>query len=51
MSRPVVGKRKDFNIRVRIDEDTYLVLQRFCNKNGVNMSEAVRMAIENFLKK
>lgn len=51
MARPVEGKVKDHDIRVRIDEDVYSSLQRYCNQNDVNMSEAVRMAIEKFLKK
>lgn len=50
MARPVEGKVKDHDIRVRIDEDVYSSLQRYCNLNDVNMSEAVRMAIEKFLK-
>lgn len=50
MARPLIGKAKDHDIRVRVDEDTYAALQRFCNLNDMNMSEAVRMAIEKFLK-
>lgn len=44
--RPVIGKRKDVDIKVRIDEDTNKKLQSYCEKERVSRAEAIRRGID-----
>ncbi len=51
MGRPIVGKLKNVDVKVRIDEETNEKLLAYCKDNGMNRAEAIRKAIENLLEK
>ena len=48
--RPIIGKKKDCDIRVRIDEDLNDTLLDYCDINNIKRASVIRMAIEKFLK-
>jgi metal-responsive CopG/Arc/MetJ family transcriptional regulator len=47
--RPVIGKKKDCDIRVRIDSDLNDSLLEFCNENGMTRAEVIRKVLKMFL--
>lgn len=47
--RPVVGKPKINDVKVRIDDDIHNKLLLYCEKNGITKAEAIRQAITQFL--
>lgn len=51
MARPIIGKKKDCDIRVRIDDDLNRELLSYCNTNGTSRAETIRRAVEEFLRK
>lgn len=51
MGRPIIGKLKNIDIKVRIDEDTNKKLLEYCEKNKINRAEAIRKGIQDLLKK
>lgn len=51
MARPIAGKKKDHDIRVRVDEDLYYALFRYCKKSEITRAEGIRKAIGLYLEK
>jgi hypothetical protein len=51
MARPVEGKKKDCDIRVRLDSDLNGDLISYCIQNGTDRAKVIRQAIQNFLYK
>jgi metal-responsive CopG/Arc/MetJ family transcriptional regulator len=49
MARPIIGKKKDHDIRVRIDADLYSELEEYCSKHDKKKAETIRRAIKAFL--
>lgn len=47
MGRPVIGKKKDIMFRMRIDKETLAHLDKYCQKENVSRSEAIRKMIRN----
>ncbi len=50
IGRPIKGKLKNVDIKVRIDEETHEKLLVYCNERGITKAEAIRELIENLLK-
>lgn len=50
LGRPLDGKIKDIDVKVRIDSDLNDELLEFCEKNNKKRAEAIRLAIKLFLK-
>lgn len=46
IGRPVVGNKKDVMFRMRIDKETLDHLDKFCKKENVSRSEAIRRMIQ-----
>lgn len=43
--RPIVGGKKDIEVKVRFDKETHDKLLEYCNKNGVTRTEAIRSGV------
>lgn len=52
MGRPVgEGGKKNNDIKVRLDDKTYIKLLEYCKENGITKAEAIRQGIHLLLKK
>lgn len=51
IGRPVIGKPKTNDIKVRIDDDTLKKLLDYCEVNKITKAEAIRQGIQLLLKK
>lgn len=49
--RPVIGARKDVDLKVRIDKETNERLQEYCKQNNILRAEAIRQGINLLLSK
>jgi antitoxin component of RelBE/YafQ-DinJ toxin-antitoxin module len=47
---PDDGVVKNKNIKVRLDEETYLRLTIYCQANDISMSDLIRDTLKKFLK-
>ncbi len=43
--RPIVGGKKDIDVKVRFDKETHDKLLEYCEKNGVTRTEAIRSGV------
>ena len=43
--RPVIGLRKDIDIKVRIDKEMNEKLLEYCEQNNITRTEAIRQGI------
>ncbi len=50
MGRPIIGKKKDTRLGIRLDEDTLQKLEDYCKKKSLSKSDAIREALKVFLK-
>lgn len=48
--RPVIGEPKNCNIKIRLDKTTYDKLLKYCTSSGDSKTEAIRQALQQFLK-
>ena len=48
--RPIVGKKKETRIGIRLDDDTLKKLNDYCLKKSLSKSEAIREALNNLIK-
>ena len=48
--RPIIGNKKDVDLKVRIDDITHNKLLEYCELNHMKKAEVVRPLIENFFK-
>lgn len=51
MGRPTMDNPKSFRICIRLDRQTRNALSVYCEKNGVSISEAVSIAINELSEK
>ena len=51
MGRPVTGNPLNYDLRVRVDEETYAQLLDFCAEHNMNKAEVARAAIKEYLEK
>ncbi len=50
IGRPIVGKLKNVDIKVRIDEETHKKLLEYCKEKGITKAKVIRELIENLVK-
>ena len=50
MGRPLIGERKEHDTKVRLDETTHDKLIKYCKASGDTKAEAIRQALNQFLK-
>ena len=43
--RPIVGGKKDIDVKVRFDKETHDKLLEYCNEHGVTRTEAIRSGV------
>ena len=43
--RPVIGLRKDIDVKVRFDKELHGKLLSYCEKNSITRTEAIRKAV------
>ena len=43
--RPIVGLRKDIDVKVRFDKELHSKLLAYCEKNSITRTEAIRKAV------
>ena len=51
MARPIEGKKKDCDIRVRLDSDLNEELLSYCIQNETDRAKVIRKAMQEFLQK
>ena len=51
MGRPVIGEAKTNDLKVRLDDTTYLLLLEYCKEHNLTKAEAIRQGIHLLLKK
>ncbi len=51
MARPIIGKKKDVNLKTRIDSDMNEKLLEYCEKNNVKRTDVVRVLLDGLLNK
>lgn len=49
--RPIVGEKKDINVKVRFDKETHDKLLEYCKENGITRTEAIRQGVRLLLSK
>lgn len=50
VGRPIKGKLKNVDLKVRIDEETHIRLLEYCSENNITKAEVVRELIMEFVK-
>lgn len=51
IGRPIIGKKKDIDLKVRVDRDTNEKLEQYAKENEITKAETARLAISRFLNK
>lgn len=51
IGRPVIGKAKTNDVKVRLDDDMHSKLLKYCSDNELTKAEAIRKAIDLLLSK
>lgn len=49
--RPIIGGKKDIDVKVRFDDETHKKLLNYCEKNNVTRTEAIRQAVRLLVEK
>lgn len=49
--RPIVGSRKDIDVKVRFDKETHDKLLQYCKENGITRTEAIRTGVRLLVSK
>ena len=49
--RPIIGEKKDVDVKVRIDKKTNEKLLLYCEDNNISKAEAIRESIHLLLSK
>ncbi len=49
--RPIIGGKKDIDVKVRFDKETHEKLLSYCDKNGITRTEAIRKAVRLLVEK
>lgn len=48
--RPIIGEKKDIDVRVRFDKKTHGRLMEYCEKNQTTRTEVIRESVDLFLE-
>lgn len=51
IGRPIIGKKKDIDLKVRVDRETNEKLEQYAKENEITKAETARLAISRFLNK
>ncbi len=51
MGRPVIGKPKTIDVKVRLDEDTHKRVLEYSEEHKITKSEAIRRGIDLLIEK
>jgi hypothetical protein cdifQCD_20516 len=51
MGRPVIGKPKTIDVKVRLDEDTHKRVLEYSEKHNITKSETIRRGIDLLIEK
>lgn len=51
MGRPIIGERKDVDVKVRFDKKTNEKLLAYCKNHGITRTEAIRQGVHLLLSK
>lgn len=43
--RPIIGSKKDVDVKVRFDKETHEKLIKYCEIHGITRTEAIRMGV------
>lgn len=43
--RPIIGGKKDIDVKVRFDKETHDKLLEYCEQHGVTRTEAIRQGV------
>ena len=43
--RPIVGGKKEIEVKIRFDKETHDKLLKYCAKNGITRTEAIRSGV------
>lgn len=49
--RPIVGAKKDIDVKVRFDKETHNKLLEYCKGNNITRTEAIRQGVNLLLSK
>lgn len=49
--RPIIGGKKDIDVKVRFDKDTHDKLLSYCEKKGITRTEAIRQSVKLLVEK
>lgn len=44
--RPIIGAKKDVEVKVRFDKETNDKLLEYCKKNSITRTEAIRQSVK-----
>ena len=44
--RPIVGGKKDIEVKIRFDKETHDKLLEYCNEHGMTRTEAIRNGVK-----
>lgn len=44
--RPIIGGKKDIDVKVRFDKETHDQLLQYCEENKVTRTEAIRKSVK-----
>ncbi len=50
MGRPIIGKPKDYHIKIRLDEDMKNNIIKYGERHNMNRTEVIRYAIKQLLE-
>ena len=45
MGRPIIGGKKDIDVKVRFDKETHEKLLEYCEKENMTKAEAIRQSV------
>ena len=43
--RPIIGGKKDIDVKVRFDKETHEKLMAYCTEYGITRTEAIRQGV------
>lgn len=44
--RPIIGERKDIDVKIRFDKTTHDKLLEYCRQNNITRTEAIRQGVQ-----
>lgn len=44
--RPIIGAKKDIDVKVRFDKETHDKLLKYCDEHNITRAEAIRKSVQ-----